>query len=255
MEILNNNLKINYDKLDYGNDPKRIILHHIEAAMATVEEVNDWHLTRWGTGIGYNFYVRKDGTVYLGRPINSVGAHCLGMNECSIGIAFEGNFMTDIMTEAQFNSGVELIKYLKNKYGITELGGHCDYNDTNCPGSNFPLVLFKVSIGNETRSLYSKETEWLQVLCNQLDIKDQSGDKLIEDGILGKRSLYAIKNLPVLKTNNANEIATRHIQNLLKINPDGIYGKGTEEAVKMWQASHGLDDDGIVGPITWLSFA
>lgn len=255
MEIIDRNLNINYSKLDYGNIPVRIILHQIEAKKASVEEVNDWHLARWGTGIGYNFYVRKDGTVYLGRPINAIGAHTQGYNESSIGVAFEGSFMIDVMTESQFNSGITLIKYLKNKYGITELGGHCDYNDTNCPGTNFPLVLFKVSIGNETKSLYSQETEYLQRLCNQLEIKDQDGDRLIEDGILGKRSIYAIKNLPVLKINNANAAATTHIQNILKITPDGIYGNETEEAVKMWQSSHGLEADGIVGPNTWLSFS
>lgn len=255
MEIIEKNLTINYEKLEYGNDPERIIWHHIEAANATIEDVNQWHLNKGWSCIGYNFYVRKNGAVFKGRPIEAIGAHCIGQNHCSIGIAFEGDFMSETMEEAQINAGIELTTYLKYKYGIKEVGGHKEYGDTNCPGDNFPLHLFKAPSEEKDIDTFKNKTYWLQVLCNQLDIKDQSGDPLIEDGILGKRSIYAIKNLPVLKLNNGNAAATMHIQNILKITPDGIYGKETEEVVKMWQASHGIDADGIVGPITWLSFA
>lgn len=41
------------------------------------------------------------------------------------------------------------------------------------------------------------------------------------------------------------------LQRMLKIYPDGIFGPLTEEAVKDFQASHGLKADGIVGQSTW----
>jgi hypothetical protein len=37
----------------------------------------------------------------------------------------------------------------------------------------------------------------------------------------------------------------------LDVEPDGFFGPGTEGAVKAFQRSHHLDDDGIVGPRTW----
>lgn len=34
---------------------------------------------------------------------------------------------------------------------------------------------------------------------------------------------------------------------------DGRFGRNTEDAVKRFQRAHGLDDDGVVGPITWAA--
>jgi peptidoglycan hydrolase-like protein with peptidoglycan-binding domain len=34
---------------------------------------------------------------------------------------------------------------------------------------------------------------------------------------------------------------------------DGVFGTATEQAVKKFQASVGIDVDGVVGPITWLN--
>lgn len=43
----------------------------------------------------------------------------------------------------------------------------------------------------------------------------------------------------------------RTLQRALKLYEDGIFGKLTEEAVKEFQRSHGLEPDGVVGPKTW----
>ena len=43
----------------------------------------------------------------------------------------------------------------------------------------------------------------------------------------------------------------KQLQEFLKIDADGIFGKGTEAAVKEWQAANGLVADGIVGSKTW----
>jgi len=43
----------------------------------------------------------------------------------------------------------------------------------------------------------------------------------------------------------------KELQEFLDIEADGIFGKGTETAVKKWQSDNGLTADGIVGPATW----
>ncbi|MDI1478913.1 peptidoglycan-binding protein [Polyangium sp. y55x31] len=40
-------------------------------------------------------------------------------------------------------------------------------------------------------------------------------------------------------------------QNIVGVDPDGIFGPETQAVTKRWQRDHGLTDDGIVGPLTW----
>lgn len=42
----------------------------------------------------------------------------------------------------------------------------------------------------------------------------------------------------------------RKLQEALKLNADGVFGPGTESALKAWQRTNGLTADGIAGPAT-----
>ena len=113
MKIIETNLK--FGTLSKRSSTKRIILHH--AAMnGSVEAVHNVHKAKGWSGIGYHFYVRKDGSIYRGRPEYAIGAHASGSNYNSIGICAEGNFENETMSDAQKNSIKELVAYLKNKY-------------------------------------------------------------------------------------------------------------------------------------------
>jgi hypothetical protein len=39
----------------------------------------------------------------------------------------------------------------------------------------------------------------------------------------------------------------------LSVDADGLFGRDTEAAVKRFQREQGLDDDGVVGPLTWAA--
>ena len=98
---------------------RRIILHHAAAVTCTPQQVHQWHLANGWSGIGYHFFVRKDGSVYRGRPEDTVGAHAGNNNYDSIGVCFEGSFDREEMPAAQKQAGMELVAYLKQKYGIS----------------------------------------------------------------------------------------------------------------------------------------
>ena len=137
MQIIETNLPTN-GSFKRRNSTDEIILHHAEASRASVEEVNRWHLERGWTGIGYHFYIRKDGKVYRGRPEWAVGAHAQGHNSCAIGICCEGSYMRETMPAAQLNALKELIRTLMAKYPGAKLLRHKDVNSTDCPGTKFP---------------------------------------------------------------------------------------------------------------------
>lgn len=122
------------------NNIKYIILHHPEAITATPEDINNWHIEKGWSGFGYNEYIRKDGTVYIGRGDN-VGAHSYGYNSISYGICCEGDYAVEkSMPAVQFNSLVSRIKFHKNRFpNLQRTVGHGELNSTDCPGKFFPL--------------------------------------------------------------------------------------------------------------------
>lgn len=54
------------------------------------EALDLMHRRRGFNGTGYHYYIRKDGTLHLTRPLERIGAHVKGFNAHSIGICYEG---------------------------------------------------------------------------------------------------------------------------------------------------------------------
>lgn len=142
MNIIQSNLSFR-SNMSYGNKPDTIVLHHAEASHCSVYDVDQWHKANGWAGIGYHYFVDKQGRVYTGRPENVVGAHCPGMNNHSIGICAEGAYMRETMPEVQKQAIVDLCKYIKGKYSIKAIGGHKEFYSTDCPGANYPLQEIK----------------------------------------------------------------------------------------------------------------
>ena len=82
-------------------------------------------------------------------------------------------------------------------------------------------------------------------------IQYQKDSGLSPDGIAGPDTFTAM-NLPelVLLHRPLRGEMVRKLQEGLGIGADGVFGPGTEAAVKKLQAEHGLEQDGMAGPQT-----
>lgn len=222
-----------------------IVLHHL-AGEGSVEDEHRYSLSLGWIGIGYNFYIRMDGTVWEGRGLEYVGAHAgrkvkrstsewnkgANNNSQTVGIGLEGYYHPGSsltrkeMPKAQYDACVRLMRDLRLKYpSIKWIKGHKEMpaTATACPGDYFPLK------------------------------------ELVQDG-MGKASgskpstpKVTISRLLKLTSPNMRGADVRGVQGLLratgaKIEVDGIFGPNTERAVKRYQnAKGGLAVDGIVG--------
>ena len=221
-----------------------IVLHH-RAGWGDVESEHADSLARGWIGLGSNYYIRQDGTVWLGRkagaPGYADGAH---NNSRTIGIGFEGYYhpghknADKAMPQAQYDAGVRLIRDLRAKYpDIKWIKGHKEMPgcSTACPGDYFPLARMTAD-GMAPASGGTGGG------------KDPAGD-----------AAPAYSRLLKLTTPNMQGDDVEAVQRALiatgaDIAADGIYGPNTERAVKRYQnAKGGLAVDGQVGPKTWAA--
>lgn len=79
----------------------------------------------------------------------------------------------------------------------------------------------------------------------------QSSHGLAADGIAGPDTFGAmgLNELVLLRKGTRGE-TVKKLQAALGIGADGIFGSGTEKAVREFQTAHGLDADGLAGPET-----
>ena len=236
----------------------RIILHHAEASICTADDIHSWHLARGWAGIGYHFFVRKDGSIYRGRPEDKLGAHTSGANSDSIGICAEGKYMTETMPDVQKQAIIELVAYLLNKYKISTVLRHKDVTSTDCPGTNFPFDEIIAGANGATTVTPAQKPSgdnWIRRLQEELNkqgFRDYEGKTLVVDGINGKRTKSAC---PTVKKGAKGGI-TKLIQERLNsvgfnLTLDGIFGTNTCNAVIVFQRNRNLTQDGIVGKNTW----
>ena len=127
----NNWIPLNTEKVVY------LVVHHIASSFATPEDIDHWHFNGngWRGGIGYNEYIRKDGTIHICRG-DHIGAHTRNFNSKSYGIAVEGNYQKEYdMPVAQRKSLIERLRYHKNRFAsVVGIKGHGDLQANSCPG-------------------------------------------------------------------------------------------------------------------------
>lgn len=228
--------------------PRGVVLHHA-AADGSVESVHDYHRNENGwAGIGYHFYVRKDGTVYRGRPETWMGAHTVGHND-KIGICAEGDFEKDTMSTAQQNALSALLAYLFERYGPMNVYAHRDLDNTACPGKQYP---FASIVSGATTDAQGVVREFqTAVLADGLTLPVYGAD-----GIWGEETAQAASRTVQTGSRGARVKLVQSLliekgYNLRVYGADGQFGDETDSAVRAFQKKNGLSVDGIVGIKTW----
>lgn len=291
MEIIETNLQFN-SNMSKRNVTKRVVFHNSGVTVRqNIEIIHNYHKnTRGYAGIGYHFYIRRDGKIYRGRPENYIGAHAYGANSDSIGVCFEGNFDEEEMTQEQIASGKEIVTYLRNKYSNIEFTEHRKVCNTSCPGINFKFdeIVNGQATEHATETTENKELgifndglvncifdiqEWLNRHYNtnlaldniygtnthkvlikalQIELNQQYNKGLVVDGIFGTKTKSACVNV----REGAEGNITMLIQMALfikgyNVNMDKKFGANTAKAVGQFQNDNGLTVDKIVGKNTF----
>lgn len=254
MKIIEKTYSFGY--MDKRNKTTRIILHHAAAEKCSADDIHRWHKGRGWAGIGYHFFVRKDGSVYRGRPQNTVGAHAGGANSDSIGICFEGNYEKEkTMPAAQKQAGAELVAYIKKHYGISKVQGHSDVGSTACPGRHFPFD--EIANGVIDAAKEEPATEYSR---EQFIREVQAAIGAEVDGIAGKETKDKAPLITMI-TNRRHAAVEPMQKRLIALGydvgddgADGKYGKNTAAAVVRFQKDAGCTwIDGKVGDETWAA--
>lgn len=104
----------------------------------TVAQIDAWHRARGFRCIGYHYVISQDGTVAVGRPEEQIGAHAVGYNQNSIGIAYVGGLdsagrPSDTRTPQQCRALRSLIERLHRKWPEAVVIGHNEVAPKACP--------------------------------------------------------------------------------------------------------------------------
>ena len=105
----------------------------------TVEDITRWHKARGFATIGYHYVIYRDGSIHEGRPLEQIGAHCVGHNKHSIGICYIGGCASygktpkDTRTPEQKEAMLSLLRRLKAQFPNATIHGHRDFVAKACP--------------------------------------------------------------------------------------------------------------------------
>jgi putative chitinase len=147
----------------------------------------------------------------------------------------------------RFGATVDMTAEQAAEYVATEKGAvesacwFWDANNLNSIADTDDVVKMTKKINGGNIGLESRQKRYskaMEVFGNPVTLADDAGD---DD--------FDIDDIGVLRKGSRGE-GVKMMQEALGIGADGVFGPGTERALKEWQSSKGLSVDGIAGPAT-----
>jgi len=165
------------------NTPKYLLIHHtggsdaqplLDTSNQTLEIVDAYHKSKGCDGIGYNWFIEKDGKLRKGRDETKTGAHTIGYNDKSIGICLAGNFDATMPTNEQIATLAKLLKEKMTQYSITKenIIPHRKFANKTCYGKkladDWARNLLTLPVAENPKSIIIKKLQEITILVEQL---------------------------------------------------------------------------------------
>lgn len=256
----------------------------------SVAVITRWHIQRGFSGIGYHYFISKNGNIHDGRSLERTPAAQKGHNSGSIAICLHG-LKVEKFTKRQYESVKALCKTIDSAYGkkMIRFRGHREVSSKSCPVFDYQKVLGLDGQGkmggakNTSSSALRKPatTNTLQLfsagqkVCSLQKWLTDFGIKTSIDGLFGQGTQKSVMHYQKLVGLQANGIvdsktmqtmvvvkrgsrgeAVKRAQELLiasnfRIAVDGNFGPISEAATKEFQKLNRLKVDGVIGAKTW----
>ena len=197
-----------------------------------IATIRAWHVDGNGwSDVGYHYFIRRDGTLESGRPLERVPAAQADRNVRTIAICLHG-LAAESFAAAQYRALIGLARDIDRAYdGRVTFHGHCEVSDKPCPVFPYAEVLGLDGAGRMTGSTADDP---------QRRVAAEGETRTLEVTSRGA----AVRRLQDLLGQAGHDLAV-----------DGLFGRATLAAVKAFQADNGLQPDGIAGPATLAALA
>lgn len=105
-----------------------------------ISVIRKWHLERGFSDVGYHYFIKFDGTIQAGRPIEVSPAAQEGNNANTIAICLAG-LTVEAFTQAQFDALRGLCSSIHRALPNVTFHGHCEVSPKSCPVFDYRKVL------------------------------------------------------------------------------------------------------------------
>lgn len=226
----------------------KIIVHHTAPSNPQSEDVpldalaraiqNDHMDRREWIDSGHHFLVNTIGQIAEGRHrslealLNGKhmidGAHCRDQNDKAIGIENQGNYMQVTPPAPMLATLKTLCAFACVRYGIdpSQIGGHRDFDDTQCPGDRLYALLPSLRSGVAGLIKRGDSTPLNAATWPLLRFNDHGPT------VLAAQHLMRNAGVPGIPT-------------------DGVFGATTSVGLLAYQSEHGIDQTGVIAGGSW----
>lgn len=146
---------------------RSIAIHHMAAESSAqnpnpvkrgemvVRGIANYHVQKGWPGIGYAFFVTKDGLIFKTNPMTTVSFHVGASNRDSVGVCLEGNLDTHQILPPQKEALYNLLHYIMGvcpQVTYKDILGHREYPGyswKSCPGNAVSMKVIREHV-NET---------------------------------------------------------------------------------------------------------